>query len=123
MSIQAAVLGAGSWGTALAKLLAENGHDVRRWARRAEQAEAIQKAKENSRYLPDFPLPENLRATSVLSEALEGVGLVLSVVPTHGLRAVLDEASSLIPEHALMLSATKGIENDSNNDSWTIDYG
>lgn len=108
--VDAAVLGAGSWGTALAKLLADNGHQVRLWCRRPEQAEAIQANRENRDYLPGFELPENLNATSDLAGALEGVKLVLSVVPTHGLRAVLEDAASLFPEDAPVLSCTKGIE-------------
>lgn len=109
-NVDAAVLGAGSWGTALARLLADNGHRVRLWARRPEQAEAIEAARENEAYLPGFELPENLRATSDLEEALDGVKLVLSVVPTHGLRAVLANAAPLFPEDAPVLSCTKGIE-------------
>ncbi|MCZ7687010.1 MAG: NAD(P)-dependent glycerol-3-phosphate dehydrogenase [Sandaracinaceae bacterium] len=109
--VTAAVLGAGSWGTALAKLLAENGHRVRLWARRPEQADAIDGARENETYLPGFSLPENLRATSDLRKALDGAALVLSVVPTHGLRHVLTEAAPLLPEGAPILSCTKGIEN------------
>jgi len=109
-NIDAAVLGAGSWGTALAKLLADNGHRVRLWARRPEQAEAINEARENEAYLPGFELPENVRAVSGLAAALDGVGLVLSVVPTHGLRAVLEDAAALLPPEAPVLSCTKGIE-------------
>ncbi len=109
-NLDAVVLGAGSWGTALAKLLADNGHRVRLWCRRREQAEAIDGARENEAYLPGFRLPENLRATSDLAGALDGVGLVLSVVPTHGLRAVLEQAGELLPDDAPVLSCTKGIE-------------
>ncbi len=108
---EVAVLGAGSWGTALAKLLAENGHAVRLWARRPEQAEAIERERANGAYLPGFELPRNLRAVSDLDEALSGVSLVLSVVPTHGLRHVLGEAAAHLPEDAPILSCTKGIEN------------
>ncbi len=110
-TVDVAVLGAGSWGTALAKLLAENGHRVRLWARRTEQADAINDARENQTYLPGFTLPANLRAVSDLREALAGTKLVLSVVPTHGLRHVIDEAAGLLPEDAPILSCTKGIEN------------
>lgn len=110
---EVAVLGAGSWGTALAKLLAENGHAVRLWARRPEQAETIERERTNAAYLPGFELPLNLRATSDLREALTGASMVLSVVPTHGLRHVLDEATPLLPEDAPILSCTKGIENSS----------
>jgi glycerol-3-phosphate dehydrogenase (NAD(P)+) len=109
--VEAAVLGAGSWGTALARLLADNGHQVRLWARREEQASEINETRENRTYLPDFPLPENLRATADLEEALSGAKLVLSVVPTHGLRAVIERARGHFPEDAPIVSCTKGIEN------------
>ncbi len=108
--IDAAVLGAGSWGTALAILLANNGHRVRLWARREEQAQAMREAKVNDRYLPGFDLPDNLTPTSELGAALDGVKLVLSVVPTHGLRSVLETAAPLLPADAPVLSCTKGIE-------------
>lgn len=108
-----AVLGSGSWGTALAKSLSDQGHTVRLWARRAEQAEAIQTARENAQYLPGFPLAPTLTAGSDLAWALESAALVLSVVPTHGLREALREASRFLPPDAPILSATKGIENDS----------
>ncbi|MBX3272173.1 MAG: NAD(P)H-dependent glycerol-3-phosphate dehydrogenase [Sandaracinaceae bacterium] len=108
--MNAAVLGAGSWGTALAKLLADNGHHVRLWCRREEQAQGIEAARENATYLPGITLPASLCATSDLAAALDGVGLVLSVVPTHGLRAVLEEAAPSLPADAPVLSCTKGIE-------------
>ncbi|MBZ0121763.1 MAG: NAD(P)H-dependent glycerol-3-phosphate dehydrogenase [Sandaracinaceae bacterium] len=110
MTTKAAVLGAGSWGTALAKLLADNGHDVRLWARRDDQVETLNRTKRNDAYLPGFDLPANLIATSDLREAFEGAGLVVSVVPTHGLRHVWSEAAALVPKDAPIVSATKGIE-------------
>lgn len=111
-TVDVAVLGGGSWGTALGKLLAENGHRVRLWARRQEEADEINDARENVTYLPGFTLPENVRALSDLHEALDGAKLVLSVVPTHGLRDVLTKAAPLLPADAPIVSCTKGIEND-----------
>lgn len=106
------VLGAGSWGTALAKLLAEGDKKTVLWARRPEQAEAIQTQRENRAYLPGFPLPDSLEATSDLERALSGAEMVVSVVPTHGLRDVLGRAAALTPPGVPIVSATKGIEND-----------
>ena len=88
-----AVLGSGSWGTALAKSLADSGHEVRLWARRAEQAEAIERERENGAYLPGARLPATLRATHDLESALDGVDMVLSAVPTVGLRENLEIAA------------------------------
>jgi glycerol-3-phosphate dehydrogenase (NAD(P)+) len=105
-----AVLGAGSWGTALAKSLSDAGHEVRLWARRAEQAAAIQAQRENAAYLPGAPLGPTLRATGSLEDALAGVDMVVSVVPTQGLREALDRAAPFVPPGAPVLSATKGIE-------------
>ena len=68
-----AVLGAGSWGTALACVLARNGHDVRLWARRPELADQINKRSTNALYLPDVPLPTTIQATSDLATALDGI--------------------------------------------------
>lgn len=108
-----AVLGAGSWGTALAKLVADKGTETRLWARHVEQAQAIQQARENQKYLPGFPLPDTLTATSDLPSALEGTDLVICVVPTHGIRSVLAEAVEFIPPKATLVSAIKGIEEGS----------
>jgi len=106
-----AVLGAGSWGTALAKLLSDKGYETKLWARRPAQAEAIERDRENKAYLPGFALADCLHATASLAEALDGAELLVSVVPTHGLRGVLDEAMPLLPEGAAIASASKGIEN------------
>ena len=106
-----AVLGSGSWGTALAKSLADSGHEVRLWARRAEQAEAIERERENGAYLPGARLPATLGATHDLESALDGVDMVLSAVPTVGLRENLEIAARYFPLDVPILSATKGIEN------------
>ena len=107
------VIGGGSWGTALARLLAGNGHDVIVWAHDAELVPEINEQHENSVYLPDIKLPENLTATNDYEEALHQVEVVLSVSPSHVLREVLDECARYIPEGVPIVSATKGIENDS----------
>lgn len=104
-----AVIGAGSWGTTVASLVAERS-DVTLWARRPDLAEAIN-AGENPDYLPGVELPP-IRATSDLAEALGGAQAVLLAVPSHGFRAVL-EAAPPIPSDVPILSLTKGIEQGS----------
>ncbi|WP_437925850.1 NAD(P)H-dependent glycerol-3-phosphate dehydrogenase [Sorangium sp. So ce291] len=108
-----AVIGAGAWGTALAKLLADKGNPTALWAHQGELAERIGRERQNHRYLPGVELPESLRATSDLEDALRGAELVVVVVPSHALREVVREAGRHIPRDALVCSATKGIENDS----------
>ena len=106
------VLGAGSWGTALAKLLADQGYPTRLWARRPVMAEAIQTDRENQAYLPGFQLPDTLETTADLEYALDGSELIVCVVPTHGLREVLKEAAPSLRDRVPIVSATKGIENE-----------
>lgn len=108
-----AVLGAGSWGTALAKVLADKGYPTRLWSHSAETALAIEQTRVNEKYLPGAPLPPSLSATDDMERALRGADLVLFVVPSHALRATAERAREHLPPHALMCSATKGIENDS----------
>ena len=105
-----AVLGAGSWGTALAKLVADKGIETRLWARREAQARAIEAQRVNATYLPGASLPPSLHATASLSEALKGAGTVICAVPTHGLRTLLEHATELFEPDAALVSATKGIE-------------
>lgn len=108
-----AVLGAGAWGTALGKVLADKGNQVALWAHRPQLAEHIQSDHVNDRYLPGVKLPPTLRATGDLEGALRGAELVVMVVPSHALRGVVREARRYIPEGALLCSASKGIENES----------
>jgi glycerol-3-phosphate dehydrogenase (NAD(P)+) len=107
-----AVLGAGAFGTALAKVLADQGKPTRLWTHREEQARAIEQARSNEQYLPGVKLPPSLTATADLRRALDGAELVLFVVPSHVTREVAVAAKPLIPENALICCATKGIEND-----------
>jgi len=108
-----AVLGAGAWGTALAKLLAEKGDDVLVWTRRADLAEQINRSRENGRYLPGARLPDTLTATDDIAGALEGATMVVFVAPSHATREVARAAGPHIPRDVPIVSATKGIENDS----------
>lgn len=108
-----AVLGAGAWGTALAKVLADKQNPTTIWSHRREVAETINEQHVNTRYLPSASLPPALRATHDLEEALRGADLVVVVVPSHGLRHVMRDARRFVPTSALLCSASKGIENDS----------
>lgn len=110
--LRTAVLGAGSWGTALAKLLADQGMPTRLWARRESIAKEIQAGRQNAAYLPGFELPKSLEATHELDYALSEAQMVVCVIPTHGLRAVMRDAAPLIPKDAPIVSAIKGIENE-----------
>ena len=107
-----AVLGAGAFGTALAKVLAEQNNPTLLWARRTELAEAINRSHVNERYLPGVRLPETLRATAGIAETLRDADLILFVVPSHATREVAVEAKPHIGPSAFICSATKGIETD-----------
>ena len=95
-----AVLGAGAWGTALAKVLADKQNPTVMWSHRREVADTINEQHVNARYLPSAHLPANLRATTDLEEALHGAELVVVVIPSHGLRAVMRDARRHVPEAA-----------------------
>jgi glycerol-3-phosphate dehydrogenase (NAD(P)+) len=112
MSDVIAVLGAGSWGTALAVHCARLGHDVRLWARDDGLVDEIAAIGENSRYLHGIPVDASIRATARLDRALERATVVLAAVPSHGMRAVLRQAAPLVPRDAIVVSAAKGIERD-----------
>src|SRR5580704_4988646 len=105
-----AVLGAGAWGTALAKLLADKQNPTLLWSHRRELADQINERHVNERYLPGAELPPTLRATADMEEALTGAELVVIVIPSHGLRSAIRDARPHIPSGALLCSASKGIE-------------
>jgi glycerol-3-phosphate dehydrogenase (NAD(P)+) len=111
--MKVAVLGAGSWGTALAKVLADKGNPTALWSHREALAQQINETRVNAHYLPSFELPATLTATHDLEKALHGVELLVVVVPSHALRGVVQQAKRFIPAEALICSATKGIENES----------
>jgi glycerol-3-phosphate dehydrogenase (NAD(P)+) len=108
-----AVLGAGSWGTTLADLLGGKGHTVRLWAHEPEVVASVNARHENPLFLPGCPLAESLVATGDAAEACRGAGVVLAVAPSHVLRRVVEGARPGIAERALVVSATKGIEDGS----------
>ncbi|MGO4702852.1 NAD(P)H-dependent glycerol-3-phosphate dehydrogenase [Dyella sp. 2RAB6] len=105
-----AVLGAGSWGTALAALTARNGVPTRLWGRDAAALAAMAASGQNLRYLPEIQLPAELRYESDLAAAVRGAGIVLIVVPSHAFAAMLDELAPLLDAGASIAWATKGFE-------------
>ena len=108
--MKVAVLGAGSWGTALAALIARHGHAVTLWGRDADVVAAIDARHENPHYLAGIALPAELRATTDLATAMSGAGLVLVVVPSHAFTATLHALAPLRPKEAGVAWATKGFE-------------
>jgi glycerol-3-phosphate dehydrogenase (NAD(P)+) len=107
------VLGSGSWGTALAIQLARTGHDVRLWARNAELAASIAGTRQNATYLPSISVPPNVRPTADLAEACAGSEMLLFVCPSTGVRAMATAIHGLIAERPLVVSAAKGVEQES----------
>jgi glycerol-3-phosphate dehydrogenase (NAD(P)+) len=108
-----AVLGSGSWGTALAFHLATGGHPVRLWGRNPDLIDEMKARHANAVYLPDIVLPGTVMPTASFEEALDRADILVAALPSHGTRAVIRAAAPLIPRHALIVSATKGIEQDS----------
>lgn len=106
------VIGAGAWGTALANLLAENGHEVRIWAYEADVVESINQHQENRRFLAGIQLHPGMRATANLDAACDGAEIVVFASPSHVLRQVAAQASRWIPAAAVCAVATKGIERE-----------
>lgn len=110
--MQVAVVGAGSWGTALARLAAARA-EVRLWAREPEVVASVSTQGENTMYLPGHALPAAVACTGDLAKCLEGADLVVMAVPSHGFREVLRRAVPSLPPDARVLSVTKGIEQES----------
>jgi len=113
MSKKVAVIGSGAWGTALGHLMASNGAKVTAWAFEPEVVEQINQHHENRSFLPGFELPESYSATSDLGEAMSGAELVLFVCPSHVMRRVMSDAIPHLPSGVPLVSAAKGIENES----------
>jgi len=105
-----AVIGAGSWGTTLADLVARKGHPVRLWSFEADVARDITDTRQNSKYLPGIRLDERLTCVSDLETAMTGAAVVISVSPSQHVRGIMAEASRWLAPGALVISASKGIE-------------
>ena len=106
------MLGSGSWGTALAIHLGSVGHDVTLWGRDRALLDQMRSRRVNPSYLPASTLPEQVRPTGDLADALRGARHVIVAVPSHGFRDVVRAAAAHIPGGAILVSATKGLETD-----------
>jgi glycerol-3-phosphate dehydrogenase (NAD(P)+) len=111
MGIRIGVVGAGSWGTALALLLARKGYETVLWAYERECVDGVSQYGENRMFLPGFPFPPTLTATNDLPEAVRGADLVVAVSPSHTVRQVMTQARDFLPKVPIV-SASKGIENN-----------
>jgi glycerol-3-phosphate dehydrogenase (NAD(P)+) len=107
------VLGSGSWGSALAYLLADNSHKVRLWSFRKEEAESIIANKENKEFLPGVPLPENVEVFWDKKEALFNAELVVNAVPSKFVRSTMESFKGLMPEKISIVNVSKGLEDGS----------
>lgn len=108
-----AILGAGSWATALAVLLAGKGMTVNMWSRRGDLAQQIKEENQNSRYLPGVEIPKRVRVLVDLLQVLENARAVIFGVPSHAFRNVLRQSLPYLPDQALVINVAKGIEEDS----------
>ena len=107
-----AVVGAGSWGTALAVHLGRVGHEVRLWARDPALVDDMASQRANVEYLPGIALPDSVSVTHDMRAALRDAELVVSAIPSHGCRDVLRSAAPHVAPRAVIVSATKGLETD-----------
>ncbi|MBO0421574.1 glycerol-3-phosphate dehydrogenase [Enterococcus plantarum] len=113
MKQKVAVLGPGSWGTALAQVLAENGHEVRIWGHNEAQIDEINKHHTNHHYLPDLVIPESIKGKLSLEECIQDADAVLFVVPTKAIRTVAQEFAEKCKNQPLIIHASKGLEQGS----------
>ncbi len=113
MTEKVAVLGAGSWGSVLANLLVDNGHDVELWSRDQDQVDRLNKDHINPAYMKDFTYSSKLHATTDMKAAVKGADVILIVIPTKGIRQVAHKLNAVLADldqRSLIVHATKGLE-------------
>ena len=113
MTERFSVIGGGSWGSALAILLANKGYEVDMWIRDDSQVKEMELSRENKKYLPNIKLPDNLRLTNDLEKATYKKDALILSVPTHGIRQTLNNCKKYINKDQIIVNVAKGIENDS----------
>jgi glycerol-3-phosphate dehydrogenase (NAD(P)+) len=110
--MKVAVLGGGSFGTALASIAADNGAEVRQWLRDPDLAAQINREHRNGRYLPDYPINPAVVASNDMAEVIEGAGLVLVAIPSQAFREVVRQARPWLHAEQILVSTTKGIQEE-----------
>ncbi|YCA12534.1 NAD(P)H-dependent glycerol-3-phosphate dehydrogenase [Bacillus sp. AK128] len=106
------VVGAGSWGTALAIVLADNGYQVRLWAHKAAQIDEINHKRTNEKYLPGIVLPDNVKGYTSLNQSLDGIETIILAVPTKAIREVMAQIREILKKPITIVHVSKGIEPD-----------
>ncbi len=106
------VIGSGSWGTAMAMCLANNGHHISLWCRKEETAAELSKTRINEKYLPGVVLPENIGYTSNTAQCLDGADIVIMATPSHTIRQVCKTISSFIKDGQIIVSISKGFDTE-----------
>lgn len=106
------IVGGGSWGTALAILLAKKGYKIDLWVRDSKQCDLIRTSRENKKYLPDVILPDNICALNDLSQVLINKDIIVLSVPSHAVRETLEKGKKYIDKGQIIVNVAKGIEND-----------
>ncbi len=113
MKEKVSVIGAGSWGTALAVLAAKQGYEVTLWARKEAESSALQADRENKKYLPGVAFPDSLAATSDLQAAMKDAKIVILAVPSRGVREIAKKLAPLVQEDQILVNVAKGLEEGS----------
>ena len=104
------VLGAGSWGSALALVLAKNGYDVSLWTRDSEQADSINKTKENTDYLPGVLFPNNIKVTTNIEDSVSNSKLIVLAVPSQAIRGISKQIKPFVKDEQILVDVAKGLE-------------
>jgi glycerol-3-phosphate dehydrogenase (NAD(P)+) len=111
MKEKIAVLGAGSWGTALSILLADKGHDINLWGRNHEHIESLRTSRENTKYLPDVKLPENINIHNDIVHCINECSIIVLAVSSQGIRDVMEKIKGHVDGKQIFVNVSKGIEN------------
>jgi glycerol-3-phosphate dehydrogenase (NAD(P)+) len=112
MKYNIAILGGGSWGTAVSKLLSENGHKVKMWFRNEEKAQVVKKTRENKHYLPNIKIPEDVVITSDIKDAAQNAEIIVLAVPTQEVRKLITANLDIFNSGAILVNLSKGLEKD-----------